>query len=109
MPWNGRISDKRVIGAASGISRRRTLNDFFHNVNAGKFISPEDFSPITQQLFCSHGSNKTIKSELCNAYNSFFLEQVVAGVSREESRSSVKETRCEKSYLEQGIKIFKEA
>jgi hypothetical protein len=48
MPWNRHISDKRVIGAASGISRQRILNDFFHNANAVKFISPENFSLITQ-------------------------------------------------------------
>jgi len=46
---------------------------------------------------------------LCNSYNSFSLEQAVAGLAKEESRTCVKETSRKKSYLEQGMKIFKEA
>jgi hypothetical protein len=111
VPWNGRVSDKRFTGAASGISKPRISNDFFHNANAGKFINPEEFSPIpqltTNVLLPQVKQNN--QSELCNAYKSFSLEQAVSGVSREESRTSGKETSRKKSYLDQGIKIFKEA
>jgi hypothetical protein len=43
-------------------------------------------------MFYSNRSIKTIKSELCKAINNFSLQEVIAGVSGEESLVDVKET-----------------
>jgi len=58
----------------------------------GKSSRRSTHSSPNTKTFCPHILNKTIKSELCEAINSFCLQETVAGVSGEEILFAVKET-----------------
>jgi len=54
-------------------------------------------SPSNTKILCSYISNETNKSELCKAFNSFSLQETVAGVSGEEILFAVKETSSKRT------------
>jgi hypothetical protein len=63
----------------------------------GKSSRRPTYSSSNTKMFCSHISSKTIKSELCKAFNSFSLHVAVTGVSVGEILFAVKETRNKKT------------
>jgi hypothetical protein len=70
----------------------------------GKSSRRPTHSSSNTKIFCSLISNKTIKSELCKAINSFSLQVAVVAVSGEEIIFFAKETSNKKDYLEQRVK-----
>jgi hypothetical protein len=92
--------DKRTHVARNEILRLGPSNVSFHNAIGRKVQQTSDPFLTKQQnvLLPPTYQNKTIKSELCKAVNSFFLQEAVKGVSGEEIIFAVKETSNKRAF-----------